>query len=179
MSKPSHHNLALRLGSAAVVMFGFGFALVPLYDIFCEVVGIRVSIDATAAESITEVRNTNRTVKLELLANTSQGTPWAFEPSADTINVATGQLLETTYLARNLSVNELTAVATPDVRPAEAGKYFKKIECFCFEEQNFSAGEERELLIRFFVDPELPAHIDRITLAYTLFEKPNLAAVSN
>lgn len=165
-------NLALRLGMAAVCMFGFGFALVPLYDIFCEITGIRAPIEASSAAAINEQPEASRAITLELLGSTGNSAPWEFGPVNDSIEVQTGLILDTEYVARNLAPRPVAGVATPDVRPAEAARYFKKIECFCFSEQNFAAGEERTLPVRFYIDPELPAHIDTITLAYTLFEKP-------
>ncbi len=170
-------NLALRLALAAVCMFGFGFALVPLYDIFCEVTGIRAPIEATNAAEITEQPEASRAITLELLASTGNSAPWDFGPVNDRIEVQTGLIQDTEYVARNLAPRALAGVATPDVQPAEAARYFKKIECFCFTEQNFAVGEERTLPVRFYIDPDLPAHIDTITLAYTLFEKqPQVAS---
>ena len=175
----SSPNLALRLGLAAVCMFGFGFALVPLYDIFCEVTGIRAPIEASDAAAITEQPESSRSITLELLASTGNSAPWEFGPVNDRIEVQTGLIQNTEYVARNLAPRDIAGVATPDVRPAEAARYFKKIECFCFTEQNFAAGEERMLPVRFYIEPDLPAHIDTITLAYTLFEQqPQVASNS-
>jgi cytochrome c oxidase assembly protein subunit 11 len=169
-------SLVIRLGLTACAMFAFGFALVPLYDIFCEVTGIRFPIEATEAATITEEPALSRTITLELLANTNSGAPWEFHPLNDTIEVQTGLMQDTEYFARNLSTAAIQGVATPDIRPAEAGKYFRKVECFCFNEQDFAAGEARNLGVKFFVDPALPEHIDTITLSYTLFEKKSLAS---
>ena len=168
----SNKSLVIRLALSAVAMFAFGFALVPLYDIFCEITGIRVPIEARDAQSIIESPDTDREVTVELLANTNNGAPWDFKPVSSKINVSTGKLHDTQYLARNLTGDTITGVATPDIRPAEAGRYFRKVECFCFDEQEFAAGEARELDVRFFVEPDLPAHINTITLSYTLFVKP-------
>jgi cytochrome c oxidase assembly protein subunit 11 len=172
--------LALRLGIAAVAMFGFGFALVPLYDIFCEITGIRIPIKAQDAASIVEATEPGRAITLEFLASTNGSAPWEFEPASDTLTVRTGKLNETTYFARNLTDRQLVGVATPDIRPAEAGRYFRKVECFCFNEQEFAAGEARELGVRFFVEPDLPAHIDTITLSYTMFaQQEKLASIQS
>jgi len=173
-----HMGLVSRLALTSVAMFMFGFALVPLYDIFCEITGIRIPIEASAAESITEATDaaSSRDIKLLLLANTQAGTPLEFKPLHDIIDVSTGRIQETRFIARNLSKSSVTGIATPDIRPAEAGRYLRKIECFCFNDQLFAAGEERELNVRFYVDPELPAHIDNITLSYTLFEKQQVAS---
>ena len=169
---PTARNLALRLAGAAVVMFGFGFALVPLYDIFCEVTGIRFELNQTQTADIVEQPAAARVVTLELLASTSNSAPWKFRPVADSIEVRTGLMQETEYYAENLAGRAIVGTATPDVAPREAGRYLKKVECFCFTEQQFAEGEGRNMPVRFFIDPELPAHIDTITLSYTLHEKP-------
>jgi len=175
-TQTTNKSLVVRLGIAAASMFAFGFALVPLYDIFCDVTGIRTEIVATDAATISEQPELSRTIRLEMLANTNNGAPWEFQPLNDSVNVETGLLQNTEFVARNLSDTALTAIATPDIRPAEAGRYFRKVECFCFDEQDFAAGEERRLGVRFYVDPALPAHIDTITLSYTLFAKQTLAS---
>jgi cytochrome c oxidase assembly protein subunit 11 len=169
-------SLPARLGLAAVAMFAFGFALIPLYDIFCEVTGIRSPIVATDAAAIKEQPEQSRTIRLEMLANTNGAAPWEFQPENDSLQVKTGLMQEIDYIAVNLTGEQLTAVATPDIRPAEAAKYFKKIECFCFNEQEFTANEEKTMGVRFYIEPDLPAHIDTITLAYTLYEKPGKLA---
>jgi len=173
-----HMGLVTRLALTSCAMFLFGFALVPLYDIFCEITGIRIPIEASAAETITESTDpaVSRDIKLLLLASTQAGAPLEFQPLNDIIDVSTGRIQETQFIARNLSKSAVTGIATPDIRPAEAGRYIRKIECFCFNDQLFAAGEERKLNVRFYVDPELPAHIDNITLAYTLFEKQQVAS---
>jgi len=177
-TKSRHMGLVSRLALTSCAMFLFGFALVPLYDIFCEITGIRIPIEASSVESISESTDAaiSRDIKLLLLANTQAGAPLEFAPIEDTIAVPTGRIQETQFIARNLSKSAVTGVATPDIRPAEAGRYIRKIECFCFNDQLFAAGEERELNVRFYVDPELPAHIDNITLSYTLFEKQQVAS---
>jgi len=174
--KKGNKSLVIRLGLTACAMFAFGFALVPLYDIFCEITGIRYPVEASAAASITEKPELSRTITLELLANTNNGAPWEFYPLSDTIEVQTGRMQDTEFYAHNLRASAIKGVATPDIRPAEAGKYFRKVECFCFDEQDFEAGEARNLGVRFYVDPDLPEHIDTITLSYTLFEKKSLAS---
>jgi len=176
--QPSIRNLGTRLAIAAVAMFAFGFALVPLYDIFCEITGIRIPIEASELANITEQPEASRTITLQLLANTNNNAPWEFRPVSDSIEVQTGLLQDTEFYARNLSSRALDGVATPDVRPAEAGKYLQKVECFCFSEQHFEAGEERNMPVRFFIKPDLPAHIDTITLSYTLFAKQKVASIN-
>jgi len=176
VSKTSNGSLVIRLGLTACAMFAFGFAMVPLYDIFCEVTGIRIPIKVSEAASITDEPERSRTITLELLGNTNNGAPWEFHPLSDSLEVQTGLMQDTEFFARNLSTAAIRGVATPDIRPAEAGRYFRKVECFCFDEQDFAAGEARNLSVKFYVDPDLPEHIDTITLSYTLFEKQSLAS---
>jgi cytochrome c oxidase assembly protein subunit 11 len=174
--QPGIRHLGTRLTIAAASMFAFGFALVPLYDIFCEVTGIRFPITASEIADITEQPEASREVTLQLIASTNNNAPWEFRPVSDSITVQTGLLQDTEFYARNLTNMPLDAVATPDVQPAEAGKYLQKVECFCFSEQHFEAGEERNMPVRFFIKPDLPAHIDTITLSYTLFAKQKVAS---
>jgi cytochrome c oxidase assembly protein subunit 11 len=176
--QPGNRNLGTRLAIAAAAMFAFGFALVPLYDIFCEITGIRIPIEAADIADITEQPEASRSVTLLLIANTNNNAPWEFHPVNDSVVVQTGLLQDTEFYARNLSNMALDGIATPDVRPAEAGKYLQKVECFCFSEQHFEAGEERWLPVRFFIKPELPAHIDTITLSYTLFAKQKVTSIN-
>ena len=178
-TRPGNKSLVARLAITAVAMFGFGFALVPLYDIFCEVTGIRIPIRATEAATITEQTVAGREIHLELLANTNNNAPWEFRPAHDKLDVSIGRLHDTQYIASNLTDQAITGVATPDVRPAEAGRYLRKVECFCFNEQEFAAGETRELGVRFFIEPDLPKHIETITLSYTFFVKPENFATNN
>jgi len=168
--------LALRLLTIAVAMFGFGFLLVPLYDIFCAVTGIRTTVEQTAESDIQQSDLLAREVTLEMIANRSNSAPWEFKPNEFLKQVQTGEMYETTYFARNLTPRALTATASPDIRPVEAAKYFKKIECFCFTQQEFGPDEIKNMPIRFVVSKDLPEHIDRITLSYTLYATPKVAS---
>jgi cytochrome c oxidase assembly protein subunit 11 len=168
--------LAFRLLLIAFVMFGFGFLLVPLYDIFCAVTGIRPTIEQIAEVDVGSSDAVAREVTIEMIANRSNSAPWDFEPSERIKIIDTGGIYETTYVARNLLSEDLTATAAPDIRPVEAAKYFKKIECFCFEPQQFGPEESKNMPIRFLVSKDLPAHIDRITLSYTLYATPKVAS---
>jgi len=175
-AKPTHKPLALRLVIIAVAMFGFGFLLVPLYDVFCAVTGIRTTIEQTAEADLSESDAMPRTITVEMVANRNNSAPWEFRPDEFKKQVDTGTLYETTYYAKNLKAQALTATATPDIRPVEAAKYFKKIECFCFSKQDFEANEIKHMPIRFVVDKDLPEHIDTITLSYTLYAQTEVAS---
>jgi len=177
-SEKRHMPLALRLAIIAVAMFGFGFLLVPLYDIFCEITGIRAPIEQTALSEIEESDAVSRPVVIEMIANRNNSAPYEFYPNEVKKTVETGQMYETTYHAVNLTNKHLTATAAPDVRPVEAGKYFKKIECFCFTEQEFGPEEVKDMPVLFVVSKDLPEHIDRITLSYTLYATDKVASAN-
>jgi cytochrome c oxidase assembly protein subunit 11 len=171
-----HRNLTLRLLLMTGTMFAFGFALVPLYDVFCEITGIRTPIVAADASQIKESPAIDRDITIEFLANRGNSAPWEFKPAQAKMTIQPGKFYDVTYFARNLTNEYIVGLATPDVKPAEAGKYLKKVECFCFNEQAFEAGEAKDMPIRFLVDPDIPQHVDTITLSYTFFARPEKAA---
>ena len=171
----SSKALAFRLVLLTVGMFGFGFAMVPVYDVFCEVTGLggrTNSIAATAqASQISE-----RTIRLEFDTTVNQYAPWDFRSAQDEMTINLGGIYETTFTARNLSDRPMIAQAVPSVAPQQAAKYFKKLECFCFTTQEFAGNEEKQMPVRFIVDSGLPEHIDTITLSYTFFDTARMSA---
>jgi cytochrome c oxidase assembly protein subunit 11 len=165
-----HRQLGLKLAAIALGMFCFGFALAPLYDVFCEITGLGGRTNATAAV-VEENPDRARTVRVEFLAAVAPTAPWDFRPRSS-IQVHPGEIGETSYLARNLTGGNQTAQAIPSVAPGIAAEHLKKIECFCFTTQEFAPHEERVLDVRFLIDPKLPEHLDTVTLAYTLYAAP-------
>ena len=167
-------SLALRLLIMTVAMFGFGFLLVPIYDAFCEVTGLGGKTNKTAAV-VEESVVADRSIRLEFDTTINEYAPWEFESSVDMMEIHPGAIYETTFTARNLANRHMTAQAVPSIAPAQAAKYFKKLECFCFTTQEFAAHENRELPVRFIVDSDLPEYIDTITLSYTIFDTARAA----
>ncbi|MFZ2507046.1 MAG: cytochrome c oxidase assembly protein [Steroidobacteraceae bacterium] len=167
----SNRGLVARLLLMTAGSFAFGFALVPLYDVFCEVTGIgtRGQLSRAAAPGDT-VPDVNRTVVVEFTASVPDGGRWEFAPVVASMEVQPGRLYEARYSAHNLADRETTGQAVPSVTPLRAGKYFRKTECFCFTPQKFARGEQREMLVRFIVDRELPPGIDRLTLSYAFYD---------
>jgi cytochrome c oxidase assembly protein subunit 11 len=163
----SNRRLLLRLVIIAVVMFGFGFALVPFYDQICKATGLR-DIDRADAVGNTQV-DTARTVRLELDANANK-LPWRFRPLTPIVTVHPGEITTVVYEVENLSPHPVTGQAVPSYGPALAGAYFRKLDCFCFTRQAFAAHETRQLPVVFVVDPRLPQDVATITLSYTFFE---------
>jgi len=174
-----HRGLVLRLGGMALAMFGFGYLMVPLYDVFCEITGIggRVNEAPVSASRLSGAPvDESRRIVVEFVANVNQQAPWEFRPATFSMEVMPGQLYNTAYFARNLTGGDLVGTAVPSVSPGDAARHFLKVECFCFTEQAFDANEGRDMDVVFIVDPALPAHVDRVTLAYTFFVSQKSAA---
>lgn len=168
-------TLVVKLIVLALGMFGFGFLLVPLYDVFCDITGIGGKFDTTAA--VVEVRtpSDDRTITVEFIASLNEYAPWEFRPAVASMEVRPGEMYDTTFFARNLTEREIVGQAVPSIAPGQAVKYFQKTECFCFTSQQFDALEAKDMPLKFVVDQDLPAHIDRLTLSYTFFVTEQVA----
>ncbi|NQZ21573.1 MAG: cytochrome c oxidase assembly protein [Colwellia sp.] len=151
-------------------MFGFGFALVPLYDVFCDITGLNGKTSTTAAAYNVEQIDTERVVTVQFISRTAQGIPWIFEPMVREIKVHPGERKLVKFYAKNESSRDIIGQAVPSVSPGLAAAYFQKIECFCFTQQPLKANEEVEMALQFYVDPELPEDISTLTLSYTLYD---------
>ena len=168
----SNRKTVLRLGAIAVGMFGFGFALVPLYDVLCDAMGIsRDNINRAADyQAEASVVDTSRTVRVQFVANNDGTMPWEFHPHEFELKVNPGAANSTTFYARNPAPRSMVAQAIPSISPPEAAQYFHKTECFCFNQQKLESGEALDMPLQFIVDQALPAKIKTITLSYTLFD---------
>jgi cytochrome c oxidase assembly protein subunit 11 len=165
--KQSNRPLVIRLAVVVVLMFGFGYALVPFYDQICRATGLRdIAVADTAVN--TQVDQT-RTVRIEFDANVSK-LPWQFRPVTAVLNVHPGALTQVVYEVENTTGRAMTGQAVPSYGPQRSGDYFRKLECFCFTKQTFAAHEKRQMPVVFVIDPKLPADITTITLSYTFFE---------
>lgn len=165
----SNAALVRRLLLLAAAMFGFGFfALPPLYEAFCEITGFggRTNDSAIAA---TEAPDFDREIRIEFMTTVNNYAPWTFEADADSMVVHPGKMYYATFTARNTTDQTLVGQAVPSVAPVSATGHFQKIECFCFNLQEFAGNEELSLPLQFIVDPDLPEYIDTITLSYTFF----------
>ena len=160
---------ARRLAVVVLAMFGFGYALVPLYDVLCEITGLGGRTGVVAASALDGAVDTSRTIKVQFLGTVSSRLPWEFRPDVATMEVHPGQVYETTYFARNLSETATIGQARPSVAPSIASLHFNKTECFCFVEQEFAPGEARHLPVRFVLSRDFPADIATVTLSYTFF----------
>ena len=166
-----NRTILRKLVVVAVLMFGFGWALIPLYRKICEVTGINLltnrdpGVEARARN--TQV-DTSRTIVVEFDAN-RQG-PWRFKPHVNHMTVHPGELVHVDYDLVNLEDRAMAGQAIPSYAPMQSARYFQKLECFCFKQQVLAAGETRKFPVVFFIDPDLPKDVTQITLSYTFFE---------
>ena len=172
--KDDTKSLTIRLLLMAIGMFGFGFALVPIYDVFCEITGFGGKTNGEAATDVAVAPDESREIDLEFVTTVNQYAPWEFHAELDGMTVHPGGLYEATFIARNLTDKHKVAQAVPSVAPQLAAQHFKKLDCFCFSQQEFMPGEEKAMPVRFIVDSDLPGYIDTITLSYTFFDTATL-----
>ena len=173
----ANRKVVRRLVLVAIGMFGFGFAMWPLYNIFCDVTGLGGrSVQVRQANERTET--SQRHVQIRFLATTNSAMSWIFQPGKKTSTVRLGELSKATFLAMNPTDQPMLGQATYNVVPPEASLYFVKTECFCFTEQLLLAQESREMPVYYYVQADLPAHIREITLAYTFYRIDDADALS-
>jgi cytochrome c oxidase assembly protein subunit 11 len=169
-----------RLTRSLLIMtagsFAFGWALVPLYDVFCKVAGIGNAQAKAGPVQAREAVDPNREVTVEFIADPASVGSFEFRPEVASIRVHPGKLYDTQFYAKNLTGGRSVAQAVPSISPTGAAQYFHKTQCFCFSPQRFAVGEGRDMPVRFIVDPSLPSNIDKITLAYTFYDTTQAAA---
>jgi cytochrome c oxidase assembly protein subunit 11 len=167
----ANRRLTWKLVAFTAGSFAFGFALVPLYDLLCNITGAgNTKALAQASSRQGGAVDEQREVTVELLTSLPTVGNWEFRPLVGALKVHPGRLYEAEFYARNLTGHDTVAQAIPGVAPARATAWFHKTECFCFTPQAFRAGEARALKVRFFVDRDLPTYIDRLTLSYTFYD---------
>jgi len=173
--KSENRSLVGRLLIMTVAMFGFGFALVPLYDVFCQITGFggRTNTEAVAAE---EAPDLSREIRVEFVTTVNSYAPFEFGADLDSMTVHPGKMYFATFTAKNMTDHDKIAQAVPSVAPVAAAEHFVKIECFCFNSQEFAANEEKAMPLQFIVNPDLPEYVDTITLQYTFFDTASVAS---
>lgn len=167
----ANRSMMWKLLAIAAGSFGFGWALVPLYNVLCSVTGYGDQKQLLRQVAAIERPQPNRTVTVEFLADVASAGTFEFRPVVRTVQVHPGQLFTAEFYAKNLSGREALAQAVPNIAPSSVAAYFHKTECFCFSPQHFALGEGRTMPVRFIIDPALPAHVDMITLAYTFYDE--------
>jgi len=171
-------TLFAKLLVIVVMMFGFGYALVPVYKQICELTGVNILTgkdDLSKGSGNTQI-DRSRLVTVEFDANTTG--PWRFRPVVASMKVHPGEMSQIVYEVVNKQSYKMDAQAIPSYAPQQAGSYFRKLECFCFKQQTLEANEARQMPVVFYIDPKLPKDVSTITLSYTFFEvglKPQVA----
>ena len=162
---------ARNLAFVAVAMFGFGYALVPLYNVFCDITGINGKTgEISQSEAMAGEIDKDRTVTVEFDTNVNIELPWRFKATTYSKKVHPGEIAEMIFVAENISDQPVAGRAVPSVAPAKASLFFNKTECFCFTRQVLQPGERKEMPVRFVVGTNLPEEIKTMTLSYTFFE---------
>ncbi len=154
-----------------VGMFAFGFVLVPIYDVFCEITGLNGKITGPSflseeSKAIVEQRE----LLVQFMTHNNESMPWEFDSEKSQMRVITGNQYEAMFVFYNRTNKPMVGQVIPSVSPGRGAEYFHKTECFCFEQQLLAAGERIELPVRFIIDPALPNEIGSLSLGYTLFD---------
>jgi cytochrome c oxidase assembly protein subunit 11 len=155
------------------VMFGFSFALVPLYRLACKKIGLNTSVPLSnspdrQAENSAVIMS--RDVNVQFITMTNKGFAWDFYPLTKSVRVHPGASTKVIFYAKNNTKEDMTVQAIPSMTPTESISHFHKVECFCFNQQSLKAGEAKQMALVFQVDKDLPKDVHTITLAYTLFD---------
>lgn len=162
----------LKLFLIPIAMFGFGYLMVPIYDVFCSVTGLNGKTGAiSSAEAALQAKAEDRLIKVEFVSSVNESGPWIFEPAQSSMMVHPGQPYQANYIAQNMLSVAVISQSVPSVSPSKAAAHFNKTECFCFTEQAFEANEKRTMPLTFIIDPDIPEDVDTVTLSYTLFTK--------
>lgn len=167
-----HTRLLIVLAMVVVGMFGFGFAMVPIYNSLCKVLNIN---GKTNPQSIAYDRSKisidkTRLIEVQFVVTQNSSVPWAFYPKVKKIKIHPGEIARLSFYAENQTDHAMTVQAIPSVTPGIAAKYLKKTECFCFARQTLNGHEAMDMPLLFHLDPELPSQTNTITLSYTLFD---------
>jgi len=174
---PTHRKLVKKLVLLSVAMFGFGFALWPIYNVFCDITGLGgrgVKVEEQPAAMV----KSDRHVKIRFDATVNSALPWEFQAVEKSDTVMLGEMTEALYLAKNTTDQAIVGRAIYNVTPPEASLYFVKTECFCFTQQLLQANESRQMPVYYFIQSDLPEYIKEITLSYTFYRNDKADAVA-
>lgn len=165
-------RILLTVFGGAFLMLALSFASVPLYSLFCQVTGFAgtTQVSSKAPDQVLE-----RTITVRFNADTSRNLPWSFKPEKRKINIKVGQQGLINFITKNNGKRPITGTAIYNVTPLKVGKYFHKIQCFCFDEQKLASGQQMNMPVVFYIDPSIiedrdMEDVNNITLSYTFFE---------
>ena len=160
-----------KLALLTVGMFAFGFLLVPIYDVFCEITGLNGKIEGPSTPSSVNTEEVDkREMLIQFVTHNNESMPWTFTPEISQLRITTGVQQTVMFVFENKTSEDMVGQVIPSVSPGRGAEYFHKTECFCFEQQKLLAGERVELPVVFIVDPNIPLDIGSLSLGYTLFD---------
>ena len=174
----THAPLLKRLIIISIGMFAFAFALVPLYDVFCDLTGLNGKPSLEQAQQSSVIEQT-RDVSVSFTTHAQSGAPFEVKSEEYSVVVKPGEMREVVFSAKNSSELDKVMQAVPSVSPGKAAKYLHKMACFCFDQQPLKAGEELEFKLLFYVDTALPSDVEELTLSYTVFDISEQLVASN
>ncbi|MCK5337142.1 MAG: cytochrome c oxidase assembly protein [Gammaproteobacteria bacterium] len=177
--KGENKKVVKQLLLATAFMFGFGYALVPLYNVFCDITGLNGRTSNQAAEVKPADIDKDRWITVEFIGSLNDNMPWTFRPMVSKMKVHPGEPSRVNFYAKNVSSSTIVGNAVPSVSPGKAARYFTKTECFCFTQQELKSGEEKEMPVVFIVDKNIPKRINTVTLSYTFFNSPSAVKAKN
>ncbi len=163
-------RLVIKLALIVLAMFGFGYALVPLYNVFCDITGLNGKTGESAAQEVQYEIDPEREMTIEFVTSLNESAPMEFSAETAKMKLIPGKYYTVNFFAENKTDKPMVARAIPSVSPGLAAEYLKKTECFCFSEQSFEPHEKKTMPVRFVIDPALPERYKTITLAYTFFD---------
>lgn len=166
-------RLVRRIVFIVIAMFGFGFAVVPFYNVFCELTGLNGRVRNEMTASGDYAVDPTREITLEFVTSLNEGMPLAFRAEKSKLKIHPGQYYTVNFYAENLTDRKLVGQAIPSIAPGLFAEHLKKAECFCFSEQEFEPHKERQMPVRFVVDPAIPEDVKDLTLSYTFFDITN------
>lgn len=173
--KTNGDNIVAKLVVIAVIMFGFGYALVPLYEAFCRVTGFGGKTDVIEEAVAQNAIIGSRDIEVTFTSHSHTSLPWEFKPLTKKLSTKLGEMQDAVFYVKNYSDRPITGMATFNVTPPRAGFHFKKTDCFCFTKQVLQPGEEQEMAVRFMLDSEMPDDVHELTLSYTFFDNEKYA----
>jgi len=163
----------------AVAMFGFAFLMVPFYNVICDITGLNGKTSSTAATEVPEQVVADRTVTVEFITQKGDGISGEFTSETKRVKVHPGEITLVHFYASNPTSKDMITQSIPSVTPGEAARYLHKTQCFCFDQQTLAAGERKDMPMIFYLDPEIPRHINQFTLSYTIFDVTERVAGKN
>jgi len=165
----ANKRLAIKLGAMAIGALAFGFALVPLYNVFCEATGLNGKTNAESASPAAVKVDKSRWVTVQFTGTVMPGLSWEFHPQQASMRVHPGEIVRVSYYAKNSTNQTIVGQAVPSVTPGQAAQHFVKLDCFCFKQQALEPGAEKEMGLTFIISPELSKEVGTVTLSYAFF----------